>query len=426
MLTAEILDDEFSRGYRGRLRVLNQYSSVLKFMGDLRKTVHPLGTPSNECPAAATLALAADIPLEQFVRQHSLLPFHRIVTLKDADVDHGDPSRLELIEHYGTRVWRQSMAMFCPDCIKEDLASRPFSYWRRSLQLPGIHWCNKHQCQLANSPIGKRAFDDMPNPEMDAHYVFSEQEFSEVLANPVIQRYAEIAHAFLESRRPTLPIHARFRIAEQAKKHHLRVGARGQLPTLTDKLLEHVPIYWLETMYPEITQRSAGEFFNSIDNITLGLATDQSYVLALALLFDSSDEALEYWYGEIEGLPTTRKAQRSFGKDYWNSDMMFKLYVEHCGNHTSMGQALGIDPSYARVALNAAGLPALGLVGVSTAAKAILDFQAGMTLEAACESNGASLIEVEKLIRVGISKLSTAINEISQSNPRKVESQSNE
>ena len=66
-------------------------------MGDLRKTVHPLGTPSEKCPAAATLALAAGIPLEQFVRKHSLLPFHRTVALKDADVDHGDPSRLELV-----------------------------------------------------------------------------------------------------------------------------------------------------------------------------------------------------------------------------------------------------------------------------------------------------------------------------------------
>lgn len=242
-------------------------------MGDLRKAVHPPGEPSGKYPAAVTLALAAGIPLEQFVRKHSLLPFHRTVTPKDADVDHGDPFKLDLIEHFGTRVWRQSMAMFCPDCVREDVSSRSFAYWRRSHQLPGVHWCIRHGCQLANNPIGKKAFDDMPRLEMSSHYEFSEKEFLEVLANPVIQRYVEIAYAILDSRRATPLIQARFRIAEEAKKHHLRVGARGQLPTLTDRLLEHVPIYWLKIMYPEIEQRSAGEFFNSIDNITLGLAT---------------------------------------------------------------------------------------------------------------------------------------------------------
>lgn len=383
-------------------------------MAALREAMHPLGTPLSDCPAAATLALAAEIPLKEFVRNHSLLPFHRTVSLKDYDVDHGDPSKLYLIEHFGTRVWRQSMALFCPKCVASDMGSTRFAYWRRSHQLPGIPWCINHGCQLANSSIGKKAFDDVPFPELPAHYGFSEQEFIDVTLNPVIQRYADIANAFLNSERPTSLIHATYLIAEQAKKQQLRVGARGQKPTLTDRVLEQVPQYWLKTLYPDIENRLPGEFFNPIDNITTGLVADQGYALALAVLFDSSTEALNYWYADNDGLPRARKVQRSFGKDYWNSSTMFKLYVEHRGNHTSIGHTLAIDPSYVRNELTAAGLPALGLVDMTTTGNAILDFHAGMSLESACESNGASRDEVEKLIRGGTSKLSNAIREISQ------------
>lgn len=415
LVTSNILEDEFSRGYRGRLRVLNQYPSVLKFMAALREAMHPPGTQLTECSAAATLSLAAEIPVRDFVRKHSLLPFHRTVSLKDYDVEHGDPSRLYLIDHFGTRVWRQSMAMFCPECVVGDMESpNKFAYWRRSHQLPGIPWCIKHGCQLANSSIGKKAFDDVPFPELPANYGFSDKEFIDVTLNPVIQRYADIANAFLNSERPTPLIHATFRIAEQAKKHHLRVGARGQKPTLTDIVLERVPQYWIKTLYPDIENRLPGKFFNPIDNITTGLVADQGYALSLAVLFDSSTEALNYWYADNDGLPQERKVQRSFGKDYWNSSTMFKLYVEHRGNHTSIGKALEIDPSYVRNELTAAGLPALGLVDMSATSLAILAFHAGMPLEAACESSGASRSEVEKLIRGGISKFSTALKEMSQ------------
>jgi hypothetical protein len=307
------------------------------------------------------------------------------------------------------------MAMFCPECIKEDKASpRGFAYWRRSHQLPGIPWCIKHGCQVANSPDGTKAFDVMPFPEMDAIFEFAEPEFAEISANPIVQRYASIAIAFLNSKATASDIHAQFRIAEQAKKHHLRVCIKGRRPTLTDRLLEQVPKYWLKTLYPDIDKRSPAEFFFPIDNVTVGVATGTSYALALATLFDSSEDALNYWYGDIEGLPTERKTQRNFGKDYWSSSEMFKVYVEHRGNYRSISQALAITPSYLRPQLNAVGLPGLGLVNMNTTAGAVLDFHAGMSLETACESHGASRDEVEKLIRVGISKLSTAIKEMSQ------------
>ena len=122
----------------------------------------------------------------------------------------------------------------------------------------------------------------MPFPELHAHYGFSEQDFIDVTLNPVIQRYADIANAFLNSERPTPLIHATFLIAEQAKKQQLRVGVRGKKPTLSDRVLEQVPQYWLRTLYPEIENRLPRVFFNAIDNITTGLVAPQGYTLEVS------------------------------------------------------------------------------------------------------------------------------------------------
>ncbi len=325
MLIAQIFPDEFTRGYRGRLRVLNVFPTTLKFMAALRKEVHPCETPLVEYPAAATLALAAGKPLQQFVVDHSLLPFHRAISLKDYDVEHGDPLRANFIEFFGTKVWRQSDAMFCLDCIREDLNKLGYAYWRRSHQLPGVYWCNKHGTQLANNPIGKKAFDDMPSLEMHGDRAFSGHDFQEISKNKTVQRYVDIMNAFLySSRRPMSLIRARHKIAERAKIHKLRIGMRGRRATLTDRVLDQVPQIWLRALYPSIDDRLPGEFFNPIDNITVGSVINQSYALALSTLFESSNEALNYWFN-TDDLPARHNEYRRFGRG--NSHA---VYVPRC------------------------------------------------------------------------------------------------
>ena len=420
MLTASIRPGEFSCGYRGRLRVLNQFPSVNKIMAALRNELHPQCDSPAEYPAAATLALVAGIPVQQFVRNHSLLPFLRAIPNKDHDVVHGDPLRQDLIGLFGTRFWRRSKVFFCEECIQTDFeSSQGFAYWRRDHQLPGMTWCEQHGRQLAYNPIGKKAMDGMPTSDMQRRYEFSESEFSGLMENQIIQRYVNIVKGMLDSERPMNLIHARYLIAGKAKKIGLRIGERGKKKILTDFFLDLVPEYWIKAIYPEIGNRTSGEFFTPIDNITVGRTPVPSYALALAAFFESTDEALNYWFRNNDDLPTVRKPQRKFGRNYWNSNEVFKHFVACGGNHTKIGKELGVDPTYVRIELNAAGLPGLGLVDMRTTAQAVLDFQEGMSLDSACESNGVDKEEVEKLLRPGISKLARAINEIKQPKIRK-------
>lgn len=321
MLRAQSHPDEFILGYRGRLRVLNLFPTVANLMAALRDEVHPLGTPLRECPVAVTLALADGTSLQSFVRSHSLLPFHRAIDATDVCVAHGDPSRLVHVSRWGTRLWRRSAASFCRECVKEDIGFWGFAYWRRSHQLPGVHWCLKHGGQLARSLMGARAFDDMPSLDFAARHEFSENEFQTMRDNPVVRRYAEIVNKFLESERPTDLVHARYLIAEQAKKYRVRTWKPRRQPTMTNLALEQVPLQWLRTQYPSINAQIRGKWATSIDKITSGRTTSPGYALALALLFESADEALNHFFRGKQQLPSAREEPSG----YWLEQLKHRV-----------------------------------------------------------------------------------------------------
>ena len=419
MITSQIHPDEFSRGYRGRLRITNLFPSTKIFMAALREELHPPGTPLVECPEAAILALAAGIPLQQFVRSHSLLPLFRMAPPKHEGISHGDPSRMDIIERYGIRLWDLIDARFCKDCIKEDLDFWGYAYWRRLHQLPGVCWCSKHGTQLAICSLGNLAFDGMPSLDMDAQFEFADQEFEQISANPAIQRYADILFSFLDSEKPIASVHAMYLMSEQIKFHSIRTSKSGKRPTFTDRILDQIPKPWVQVLYPSIANRIAGHAFNPIDCLPSTIVTNHTYALALAVLFESSDEAINYWFRKSDSFPNNRKSHRKYGWDFWNNKEMYDLYVSHFGNIITMSEELGIYPDIVRESLMAVGLPALGRLGKSCTGLAIVDFQEGMSLRAACEANGASQEVVEKLLRTGICKISNTIKENIQPKIRK-------
>lgn len=420
LITSKVHPDEFSRGYRGRIRIPNIiFPSTKSFMAALREELHPPGTPQDDFPDAATLALAAGMDLKQFVRSHTLIPLFRMAPPKDEGVIHGDPSRLDIIKYYGTLTWDRINPRFCLDCIKEDLDFWRYTYWRRSHQLPGVCFCSKHRTQLAICSLGNMSFDEMPSINMDTYFEFTDQEFKVISENPAIKRYADILLAFLDYKQPISSFHAMHRISVQIKKQSIRTAKAGKRPTFTDRILEQCPMPWVRALYPSIDKRLAGESFNPIDCLPSTPAANHTYALALAVLFDSSDEAVNYWSSKTENFPKNCKSHRKYGWDFWNSKEMYDLYVSHFGNILTMSEVLGIDIDIIRENLVDAGLPALGRLGKSCTGRAIVDYHGGMSLKAACEANGASQDVVDKLIRTGIGKVANAIKENIQPKIRK-------
>lgn len=308
LLTASITEDEFSRGFMGRLRVLNDFKTSKKLILSLRGELKDFGEVPFQYPDAVILALAAKIPLVELIQNHSLLPLHRTVSAKDYEISHGDQSRFDLIERFGLRCWRRTAPQYCTECIREDISRKCFSYWHRSHQLPGIFWCFKHKIQLCRSLDGISAFENLPVQNSNSNFQFSNQEFECAYENPIVQKFAQIINSFQSLGKPMAGEHARYRISKRVKQKYLRYNPKGNQPTLTDYLENKVPIRWTSTLYPEIVKRQVGEFFYPIDRIVSGVVTDETYALALAALFDSAEEAMSYWNDNSYWLPPLRKS----------------------------------------------------------------------------------------------------------------------
>lgn len=406
LATASLLPDEFICGYRGRLSWLNRFTSETEFMAALRRQVHPEIT--GDYPSAGTLARTASIDLKQFVRAHTMLPLHRTVTPHDPHIQHGDPSRLDLIDFFGARLFNQE-ARLCPKCVEVDLAERGYTYWRRAHQLSGINWCLSHGTELLIAKGGRFGFRKMPHwvDTQPKHY--TDEQIDDIRISPSIQRYAAILVGFLSAERPVNCLHASYRIRQLAKERGIRIAIDGKKPTLSDIIQPLFPQDWLFQQYPAISERIPGEYYGPVDNVTMVRTPVTAYALALAGLFESAEEALAYWYDDDLATPTERKQYRILGHDFWSSKKLFDTYVEHAGNHTKIGESLQIAQSNTRDGLCKVGLPALGTVDLNTLGQAILAYADGQSLENACEKNNAATKEANALIRTAISPLVNAL-----------------
>lgn len=406
LATASLLPDEFVCGYRGRLSWLNRFSSETKFMAALRRQVHP--EIISEYPSAGTLARTANIDLKDFVRAHTMLPLHRAVTPHDPQIQHGDPARLDIIDFFGARLFNQE-ARLCAQCVEADLDKRGYAYWRRSHQLPGIHWCPTHGTELLIAKGGRHGFRRLPHLADTLPKKYSDEQIDHIHTNPAIERYTAILFSFLSEEKPVTAIQASFRIRELSKERGIRIATEGNKPTLSDIIQPCFPREWLIREYPALSARRSGEYCGVIDNVNMVRSPVAPYALALAGLFESTVEALAYWHNNRAHTPSERKKYRVYGHDFWTSKKMFDTYVEHAGNHTKIGESLQIAQSNTRDGLCKVGLPALGTVDLKTLGQAILDYADGQSLENACENNNAATKEANALIRTAISPLVNAL-----------------
>lgn len=80
------------------------------------------------------------------------------------------------------------------------------------------------------------------------------------------------------------------------------IGSRGVngFPYLSDIAKASFPSWWLEKLFPSIVNKRANEPFPPLDNTVLsGFAMPHAYALAMTLLYESSEEALE----EMQSFP---------------------------------------------------------------------------------------------------------------------------
>lgn len=130
-----LLAEEFYPGYWWELRRMNSRVTSL---------TNPVGFPkvilACEQVEAHAVADLAGISVEQLIRDHSL-SYYRKVGL-NALVWSSKKVGPYVLERDGFKLPR--VLRFCDECCEEDIGFHGRAYYRRSHQMPGVNWCQKH------------------------------------------------------------------------------------------------------------------------------------------------------------------------------------------------------------------------------------------------------------------------------------------
>lgn len=317
--------DELAAGYRARIRITSgfepsQFKRVAREVGDSWISV---------------LSLLAGKDVGRFAQMHTLLPYRNAFDYVAAGRAHGtwEPESVQL---------RMALALIqpgprvCGACIDEDRGFWGFPYFRRTHQLPGVNWCIKHNEPLSTLP--HEALDDLPVQGIIS--TAFRREVDEQLACAAVRRFADISAALLVNEL----------VASETELVRALHEAAGQcdvdlsFPAFGQFLVKSFPLHWLDQVLA-VRYSSKGE--QRLDRLSLECGGPKSkptviYVLALAALFTSSDQALS------SAISNTRRPPRVAAMEDKRMDVRLIAAAKYFREGMTIRQAAdeqGIDPS---------------------------------------------------------------------------------
>jgi hypothetical protein len=281
-----VMPDEFVLGYWGRVHILNLLDTPNQ---TVKALIDYFALPPSRIQRLEALALAAKTDVQNLVQKHTLIPAHGAISQHFIGATHGTPASPDVIKQ-SWKLLQKSGAYFCPECAVAQQAQWGFSYWMRKHQLLGVDWCLEHRTHLL--PCNVDAFmNSTPNLReitKPSNLIEPERTYW-----PILERYSQIMIAYLSRtiRVGVQDVARRLRPIAAARK----LGTRGILNAqhLSDIAVEQLPSWWLDEMFPSINSKQANAPFLPLDNTVLsGFAMAHAYALAMAILYESSEEAL--------------------------------------------------------------------------------------------------------------------------------------
>jgi hypothetical protein len=356
LIRPSLLPDEMDRGYLGRVKKWNWHSTKQETLEAMREW---LGEQPNPAPGeyGATILLlsrVADVALEQFVAEHTTLPWRRAITPHKTNIEHGSTTDEGILTVSGIRLVRPG-AVFCRDCIQEDQETLGFSYWRRSHQLPGKCLCEKHQTPL------QLVHDEWAFLREPAYWV-DHAKTHEIprmgIDCPCVDKFHAIA-AMLSAR--SMPLSTRIIrrvMSQRGREMNLQCHADDvRRPLLSDLIARTFPADWLEDVFPPAKNNHPGKLFNQLDGVFYfanGASSVEAYFLALAVLFDSIEDIARAI--DIEGAKPHRVRAR---KPHPDADMLLQAYLAQKGSHAGVAKQCETSIFVVTQLLNKMGLPNL-------------------------------------------------------------------
>lgn len=427
LIRPSALPDELATGYLGRVIRTNG-------IGDLKRGISAvldwagIGDESRKAaPLIQAVAQIAGVELHQFVADHTMLPLRRAVASDGSGDLLGGARQCSTLWSLAMRPTRPEH-FFCPCCVVEDIGFHGLSYWRREHQIPGQYFCSKHGEALLFTQATNAAFH-FPSGFVDVAVEPVAQWLNVVRDSVVIQRYLDLCAAMLQRTNPCHERHvskAAVRRAAQLKLHTGKGFVRTRL--LSDVLREQVDRHWLQAVLPTTSGFPTSQVCPPIDGVLRGKAVGYSplsYLLAFAVMYEDSDEALRVITAEpSQDLTGSRvpRTRRTVPTEY-----LLSSYVRCHGNHAGVADETDLEPADVTDQLKAMGLPRLGSTRPEKLEAVVNSILVdGKSVSEACRDVGISVDGTRRALEVALAPLRSVLKRMQATEPGKIKKKGQE
>lgn len=396
LIRPAILPDEIAHSYARRLLIANDATSLRELSSKIPEFLHP---PKPNLKVSL-LAWAAGMELDMFVRLHTMTPFQRAFAKANRGHAHGS----NLTNHLRHEVLKIKVAEFrcCSSCVTEDINFWGFAYLRVSHHIKGVTWCTKHDTQLTSIGISTTTPDLLE--KIVSYPAISALTPSEEGRNTILSRYAQIATDLMSRTKPIPTKVVAGLLRCEAGRLGLRVARAGKRDLLSDLALRTAPNEWLPEVLKCLSDKGKpdGSYVCSFDAVTKPnlSCTPEAYVLGLALVFSSSENA----FAALSNAESTEL--ESFTNDQPDKtippitrDALVKAYGTTGFKIAKVAQKLLRSPKRIYEHLKTHRLPPPNLISPLANQRALLDFLAGGSHSDVCRGNNVSPSSLDALLR---------------------------
>lgn len=413
ILRPSALPDETAKGIKGRVLRLNGWTSERDAMQSLHKWA------SAECPTSEQfclvelLAKVVGVDITRFVRDHTTLPFRRSVVSTQADVPHGSSSHRSLLEKRALCDARPS-AYFCKECVKEDCDFHGTAYWRRSHQLPGVFWCQKHGSALSIA-ASTSAMLSSPTEFFEECEDVSAEWVKSLKENEAIRNFLAISNDLMMRDRPLDELYVSRAVRARWQEFQSQdPEKRAQLqPRLSDLIRSSFDVKWLSKVSLH-AGRKPGQLWKTLDRTTGGMqacANSVGYALIFATLYASSDEAVNAMVDSQVKFSDAGALENARSNPI--DDRLRSVYFTVGGSHIEVADKLGLPRSQVKRRLKALGLPPLGRNDIDKFEGVInLLMEGETTLTQACAAHGLTLCDMKHRLGDALNPLLTTLTQL--------------
>jgi len=292
MIIPTIQFDEWLEGFRGRLSRLSEISTRFGVEPALRNFMaHRRDDTDRPLSFIGMLSIKLGMPVSDIVLRHTLWPAQIPV---DRSIDIHAIAR-QAADADGKFVFSRPMRLktwLCPRCVEDDLARLPFSYWRRSHQLPGQLFCRDHGHELHFAPRSNHLVH-LPHEHLGASIPASNELLERVRRNVHVTRAIQISNAMLDGQFNPLRGHCSAVLGRRAKALGMTGDGAGRFPEVKDLIEQHIPIAWLKDAMPKVTARlESMAFVDHVFDTSLAGPSVVALGVVTAMLYDDCNSVL--------------------------------------------------------------------------------------------------------------------------------------